>query len=1850
MTVKILERSGRIAIVNRGEPAIRFLNAVADYNAEHGTALQTIALYTKPDLHARFVQRADSAYCLGDVLEADPSIPDENGNPSLRSAYLIYDRLRGALRETRADAVWVGWGFVAEDATFADLCDEMGISFIGPTGASMRALGDKIGSKQLAESCGVPVSAWSGGPAETADAAQSAARQIGYPLVIKATAGGGGRGIRVVRHPQDLVDAYHSASLEAEKAFGNGTVFLEKMVLDARHIEVQVVADLQGNIWAVGLRDCSVQRRNQKVIEEAPASILAPDSESQLLEYARAITRVSDYHNAGTVEFLYTPQDHQIYFMEMNTRLQVEHPVTELTTGLDLVGLQIRVAMGGALEGEPPPSIGHAIEVRLNAEDPYNHFAPSPGRIDLFTPAGGPGIRVDSGVETHSEIPAAFDSMIAKIIAYGGTREQAIARARRALRETAIVIRNGTTNKAFLLELLDHPTFRANKIATSWLDNLMKDDGLRPNRGQEAALIVGCIEFYAQLLHRRRREFFQTVARGRTRRLPVASTAEVELRFEGTTYSFRVGLLEPEHYRIHFATGSFDVRLVRDTPFHVRLFYDEKKFACIATPRGDNIQVEVDGACFLVEQDSGGVIRCQSPAVVLDVHTSVGRPVCADEPLVTLEAMKMEMIFLSSQSGIVKQVPIKKGDQVGAGDPLVVLEPETSKDIKSGGEPVTFRYDSMPEPETDAASHHLRQFRAFMLGFDAHHFSLKSLFERLPQTMATLGEHKNGRLELIRFFQKLFDLYFDIEFLFLRSASVSDTDINSPQQNFFTYLRLLDSGKAHPSSDFLNYLKRALAHYGVTPDSPSEELEEVLIRLCYSHHHARIKRSLLKAVHDAFAESTVFSQKSRQLRLALEWVIEGSHKHFREIHELSVDFYYRFFGEQEIDRNLRSGWGNLDSLLTSLEDADNPEIRADLLYKITHLPFPILKHLLGRFRGITPHCRQILMEILLRRINLDADLQDMQTGTEGDVIYAKAIFPRDRVQVLAMAIGGTLATLDQALSFCEAAIRQGYGRRDLLIDFYLAEEETQTEEAYAALIEAKLANFPLTPQVSRIRFAIGDDFPSPRFFHFRTGRAHYKERRIFRGVPEFLARRICLERLIGFQTTRLATPERINLFHCIAAENVSDQRLISFSEVREKPPKRQVENIFAYPALRRHLLRVLNTMRQHQDELPKMDSFYWNQVIVYVCPVLSAGREPFLSFLRRALIGYERFQLEKIRIYLLMMKPYGDVESVQVEISFPADLGIELRYVAPITPPIKPLSQRDFQLALARRRGLNHPYEVIALLTGGYFYKGEFQEYVLNETEASDGGSLVLLDDPTREVHRGGMMAGVITNFTPLFADGIRRVLLLSDGNLGLGCLAELECRTVIGAIELARELCIPLEWFPISSGAKIAMDSGTENLDWTARVLRAIIEFTQEGGEINLVVDGINVGAQSYWNAEATMMMHTKGCLIMTPRGCMVLTGKSALDYAGSVSAEDNQGIGGLEAIMGPNGQVHYPARDLLDACNILFRYYAVTYVAVGETRPRSYASDDPTDRDIRETTYAFSGTPDFTCVGDLFDENRNPGKKKPFDMRQVMRAVADQAREPLERWPLLAGGETTIVFDTTIGGICTGLIGIQSHPLERGGNVPNDGPDSWSGGTLFPLSSKKLARALNAASGNRPMVILANLSGFDGSPESLRHLQLEYGAEIGRAVVNFKGPLLFCVLSRYHGGAYVVFSNVLNPNLRSIAVKGTFASVIGGAPAAAVVFPRQVHQRTMADPRLKELHLQFQSSTGQDSKEFQRKYDERYREVTHEKQQEIAAEFDAIHTVQRAQEVGSLDEIIDAGQLRAYLVAQLAISDRDE
>jgi acetyl-CoA carboxylase biotin carboxylase subunit len=507
----------KILIANRGEIALRVMRACREMG------IATVAVYSDVDRNALHVRYADEAYLLG------PGPP--------RESYLNIPKVMKAARQAKADAIHPGYGFLAENAQLAEACEKARKVFIGPPPDVMRLLGDKVAARKCMREAGVPIGPGTDGEVQAEEAARVAA-EIGYPVLIKAAAGGGGKGIRMVSDASGLEAAIRVAASEAASAFGHGGVYVEKYLSPVRHVEVQIMADNQGNVVAVGERECSIQRRHQKLVEESPSVAVDAGLRERMWAAAVAAAKASGYRNAGTVEFLLA-EDGRFYFLEVNTRLQVEHPVTELVTGLDLVADQIRVAAGEPLPygQEDIQPKGHAIECRISAEDPYNDFMPSLGRVDWVEEPSGPGVRVDSSLFSGADIPYHYDPMLAKVICWGPSRDVAIQRMIRALHEYVVI--GIQTNIPFHLQLLSDRRFVAGDFHTGFLENeftMASPDG---HPDEQAALLVAAV-----LTHLRKRRPQAREATAASDRSGWRSAGRVRLA-EGRLWARRRGWPQP---------------------------------------------------------------------------------------------------------------------------------------------------------------------------------------------------------------------------------------------------------------------------------------------------------------------------------------------------------------------------------------------------------------------------------------------------------------------------------------------------------------------------------------------------------------------------------------------------------------------------------------------------------------------------------------------------------------------------------------------------------------------------------------------------------------------------------------------------------------------------------------------------------------------------------------------------------------------------------------------------------------------------------------------------------------------------------------------------------------------------------------------------------------------------------------------------------------------------------------------------------------------------------------------------------------------------------------------------------
>ena len=654
----------RLLIANRGEIACRIIRTA------RRLGIETIAVFSDADRHALHVRMADRALRIGP--------------PIARDSYLNIDALLDAARRSGAEAVHPGYGFLSENAEFAEACEAAGLRFVGPPAAAIRAMGSKSASKRVLEGAGVPLTPGYHGDAQDAALLQAEADRIGYPLLIKASAGGGGKGIRRVDRSEDFAAALAACQREASASFDDPRVLLERYIVQARHIEIQVFADMHGNAIHLGERDCSIQRRHQKVLEEAPAPGMTPERRAAMGQAAvNAALRVG-YVGAGTVEFIVEP-DGRFFFMEMNTRLQVEHPVTEMITGLDLVEWQLRIAAGERLSlvQEALRLVGHAIEVRLYAEDPSRGFLPSPGRVRTWQPPATPGVRIDAGIESGDNITGFYDAMIAKLIVHGENREQALARLRHALRESFLV--GPRNNLQFLARLIDTRSVRDAALDTQLIErehaSLMADEAAL---GAEfwLAAVAALLLHEADTPREQRRSPWDRhdgfrIAGTCRRRLTLEVDAERrDVEIEYTTLGWRITL-----DRVYIVQAS---RVDARPPDTQRLALDIDGVVRSASCHLELpvVHVRVDGRQASmrildprepvdVQEGSEDGLRSPMPGRVVFVNVKAGDRVQRGAALLAIEAMKMEHVICAPADGVVQAVHVTVGAQVAEAIALV---------------------------------------------------------------------------------------------------------------------------------------------------------------------------------------------------------------------------------------------------------------------------------------------------------------------------------------------------------------------------------------------------------------------------------------------------------------------------------------------------------------------------------------------------------------------------------------------------------------------------------------------------------------------------------------------------------------------------------------------------------------------------------------------------------------------------------------------------------------------------------------------------------------------------------------------------------------------------------------------------------------------------------------------------------------------------------------------------------------------------------------------------------------------------------------------------------------------------
>ncbi|MDQ1292376.1 MAG: hypothetical protein QG608_254 [Actinomycetota bacterium] len=1764
----------RVAIVNRGDVAVRLVQAVRELNARGGVTYRTVALHTAGDNESLFVREADEAWCTASAPEDGP-----------------WADLEKTLKDSGVDAAWAGWPRTepARNRTpeFAELCERLGISFVGPTPKAARA----------------------------------------------------------------LAEAQFTALPEGLSPAGDGLEDPDGS-LRSRLLQVQVLADGQGAVWPLGVRDCSVRLRGRTVLEESAAACLTGDQERLLTDTAVGLVESAGYRGACTVEFVLSPGTGALSLLGVDTGLQADHAVTEMTRGVDLLVEQLMIAEGGTLSGPVPAPSGHAVQALLTAQDPDADFAPAGGRVSFLQLPTGAGLRVDTAVAQGDVVDARRDPTIARIVAHGSTRPQALARLARALGDTVVMIEGGVTTKSFLLDLLGQKEVRAGTAGTGWIDRVRAAGGLRGHRDAGLALIAAGIEAHAACELAEETRFLGTARGGR----PQAQHEIVQnfgLRLAGLAHRVGVARVGALDYRVRVDGEVRRVRWERKDAHTARLTVGDRTARLVLSSHAGQHVVEVDGVTHRIVRDEVGVVRSPAPALVVSVAAQVGEEIAAGAPLVVLESMKMETALPAPFRGRVREIMVVPNDQVDPGSPLLRLEPlgdgavpDSATDPAGAGTAGTIDLPSGSDPAgTDttgapAPARLLDDLRNLVLGYDLTVQDAKALTEEyLRVCPPEPGEDPallDGELRLFETFTDLCELTGNRDLD--GQALDGDARVHSPREFLHSYLRYLDADSADLPARFRRRLARMLAHYGVEGLERSADLQTAIHRIFLAQGGGKAQAQAVTALLQRWLRAPAPSgQAAQRARTTLDRLARAAQIRHPAIGDLVRSVRFRWFDAPIVQAARDQVHAQVREQLEYLAADPAAPDRAQRIASLVTSPESLVRLLTERIGDTST---QPLLEILARRHYHAHALGEVSARTVGGLPVVSAEYTLDGVTRDLVSTLAPMERLGEALDTV-AQVAQSTGRPtdQIVVDLYLDwPDAPRSAEKAAEELGARLSQMSLPDRLRRITVASvgsGDSGgDAVRHVTFRPSGTALAEDTLLRDLHPMVGLRLDLWRLENFDLTRLESSPDALLFLAVARQNPDDRRLIALAQIRELTVVRDAEGeVTSLPQAERAIAACTDAVRRARATVRSGSRLDLNHVWLHVWPLVDTPVAE-LTALRESLAPLTvGAGIHEVVATGCVAGPDGAQVPASVRFTHVPGAGVVAALGEPPSEPLAVLDGYEQKVLRSRRRNTLYPYELMTMLTGS---SGTFVEHDLDEN-----GALVPVDRPAGK-NSAGIVAGLVTTPTRLYPEGMTRVVLAGDPTKALGAVAEPECARVIAGLDLAERLGVPLEWFTLSSGARISMSSGTENMDWVSKALRRIITFTQAGGEINIVVTGINVGAQPYWNAEATMLMHTKGILVMTPDSAMVLTGKQSLDYSGGVSAEDNFGIGGYDRVMGPNGQAQYWAPDVAGAVDILMTHYDHTYVVPGERRPRRAPTDDPFDRDICQYPHESAGS-DFRRIGDIFSDEANPERKKPFDIRQVMRAVSDQDHPVLERWADMADADTSVVLDAHLGGEPVCLLGIESRPVPRRGTLPTDGPPVWTAGTLFPRSSKKTARAVNAASGNRPLVVLANLSGFDGSPESMRSWQLEFGAEIGRAVVNFSGPIVFCVVSRYHGGAFVVFSRHLHDNMQVMAVRGSFSSVIGGAPAAAVVFSRDVDTRTAADPRVQELERELAAAQSADRSRLRAELARVRTAVRSEKLGEVAAEFDGIHTIDRAVRMGSVDTVISPEEVRPRLIEAL-------
>lgn len=1054
------------------------------------------------------------------------------------------------------------------------------------------------------------------------------------------------------------------------------------------------------------------------------------------------------------------------------------------------------MAAGNRLEGTPPAERGHAVEARLNAEDPDRDFAPAPGRIAMLDLPAGPGVRVDTGVSEGDTIPADFDSMIAKIIAYGSDREQALGRLRRAMTETRVIIEGGATNKGFVLDLLDQPEVIDGSADTGWIDRVRGEGRLVSHRHIGVALALAAIDIYEEDEHAEQHRLLTTAAGGRPQ-VQHHSGRPLDLKLRGATYRVRAARVGANRFRIGIDAGTetqtADIDLHRFDRHSGQIVVNGMRHRVTTGTHGPVHLIEVDGVTHRVSRDEGGVLRSPAPALVVATPLEVGAEVEAGDPVLVLESMKMETVLRAPFRARLTDCVVTVGSQVESGAPLLRLEEladgdDEDADAAAGAASAQADLD-LPEVldgrgADEQLIRHQEHLRSLLLGYDMGPHGGKIIDEYVAaRTAAAADGHRQiaAELELIEVFTDLADLTNNGPSDRYRQSTEDDDGlghVHSAREYFHTYLRSLDVERAGLPESFRTTLTSALRHYGVTELDRTPELESSVYRIFLAQQRSETG-VIISLLREWLREPVPDSAIAGQVTVALERLVGVTQVRFPRIADVARSVAYAWFALPVLRRDRARVYTDVRKSLRYLDQHPDAADRAERIAQMVPSTQPLVRLLAQRLaRG--NYDNSVMLEVLTRRYYGNKGLNDLRVRDIAGCHFVVA----DRHNVTVASVAVNYGALDAATrGLIELASASSV---PVVADIYLSWERQPAsfDEMVAALHEIVSAR-PIPEQLQRITATVAGVGSTVMHHHFtfRPSLSGLTEDRLIRGLHPHIAQRMQMERLHKFDLTRLRSTddEEIYLFRAVAKENPSDDRLIAFAQVRDLTPFRdEPNNLLVYPTAERTIATCLDSIRRAHARRPAATRYSTNRLALYVWPPITTTSDELQAIADRVLPTTVGAGLEEILI--IGRRPdeeSGELVKTAIHLSFDAAGNAVVDYDTPIGEPVEPIDAYRQKVLRAAARGNVYPYELVDLL-------GDFTEHDL-----SDDGTLVPVDR-SRGLNKAAIVAGLVTTATEKYPQGITRVVLLGDPTKALGALSEQECRRVIAALELAEQRDIP--------------------------------------------------------------------------------------------------------------------------------------------------------------------------------------------------------------------------------------------------------------------------------------------------------------------------------------------------------------------------------------------------------------------------------------------------------------------------